>query len=247
MILALVFTLALASASVAQPSPETRHASGIALLQPIDLGAIREAGPPDEPLATAWSDAFTMASHNPDGLGYPWADRASGELVITVVNSDGEALAREWIKTGVLPNTRPSPFHPRTPNVPIRFRSVKHSVADLQRVMDDVILERVGGYAGTTKIWGTGPDHEKNRVIAETNAVDEEFLYALAATFGTEVVAVRVDPRAGAGMLLSSGSSPWSVGMSDAFALAGTSALAIVALALLRLRARRRSVRGGST
>ena len=192
---------------------ENRHLSGIVLLPPLDIAEIVRQGPIYEPLGKAWSDALELAGQSPDVFGYPWADRAKGELVIAIVNAQGEAIARSWMKSAAsqalggkrAPNLLP-------PQVPVRFRTVDRSFRQLETIKNEAIGRGAAGFAGENRIWESGVDGEHERVVLTTDRVVDAFLFALAKKYGTEIVAVRVDPHAGSSTTLPAASEPSATG-----------------------------------
>jgi hypothetical protein len=183
------------------PGSESRHRTGIVLLGPIDFDAIHRLEPPPDPLRKAWNNAFTLAHEgHPDVFGYPWMDRTTGELVVAVANPTGEALARQWVRSG-LQVASPKPGGPFTidlpaPEVTVRIRSGQHSIRQLQRVMDDVIDMTRARVPGADHIYSAGPDPEHDRIIVEMDRVSDPLLKQIAARFGVNVIAVRVNPTA---------------------------------------------------
>ncbi len=178
------------------PRPEARHASGIAL--PTLLP--RCFGPPVyEPLAIARGSAWMLAEMHPNDFGYPWADRAKRELVVSVTGPGGEALARAWMASGATyaPNGGPKSTFLAQPVVPVRFRTVTRSFAQLAKLQDDIVDALRSGALEGGAVRSFGPDDEYNRITIEVQYFSEAFAYALAARFGTEAVAIRVDPTSG--------------------------------------------------
>jgi len=191
---------------------ENRHLSGIVLLPPLDIAEIVRQGPIYEPLGKAWSDALELAGQSPDVFGYPWADRAKGELVIAIVNAQGEAIARSWMKSGA-PRTLGKPLPDLLPpQVPVRLRTVDLSFRQLETIQQEAIGRGAAGFPGDNRIWSSGVDEEHQRVVLTTDRVVDAFLFALAKKYGTEVVAVRVDPHSGAFTTAGSNSQPSDVG-----------------------------------
>jgi hypothetical protein len=178
---------------------QARHSTGIVLLGPIDYEAKVEPFP--EPLRKAWGEAFTLAQEGyPNDFGRPWMDLATGELVVSAATEDGAEIARRWVQTGVrVPSPKPGgPFTidlPR-PDVGVRIQTVRHSILGLQRIVDDLIGLTRAGVPGADRIYSAGEDPEHDRVIIVTNRVNDQLLEAIAARFGVDVIAVRVDPRA---------------------------------------------------
>lgn len=180
---------------------QARHSTGLVLLGPIDYEAIGRAEPFEGPLRQAWSDAYTLAQEGyPNDFGRPWADLAKGEVVVTAATANGAEIARRWAQSGLrFPSPKPGgPFTidlPR-PQVGVRIQSVRYSILGLQQLMDDVFDLRRAGVPGADRIYSAGPDPEHDRVIIETDRVNDRLLEAIAARFGVDAIAVRVDPRA---------------------------------------------------
>jgi hypothetical protein len=184
--------------SPAPPRPEARHASGIALPTP----RLFCYGPPVyEPLAKAYGDARMLAESHPNDFGYPWDDRVKRELVISITGPTGEAFARSWMASGATYTSAysggtKSTFLPQ-PVVPVRFRTVTRSYAQLAKLQDDIIEAIRGGLLGDATVSSFGPDDEHNRIVIEVQRLSDASASALASRFGTEAIAVRVDPRSG--------------------------------------------------
>jgi len=180
---------------------QSRHSTGIVLLGPIDYDAIRNTEPFEGPLRKAWSDSFTLAQEaEPDLLGYPWADRKSGELVVSIADPRGVEIIQQWVRSGLqVPSPKPGgPFTidlPR-PEVPVRIVSVQHSIRGLERIMDGVTDLIRAGVPGADRIYSVGADYEHDRVIIVTDRLNDQLLEVIAARFGVDVIAVRIDPMA---------------------------------------------------
>jgi len=214
-------------------SPEKRHTSGLVLLPPIDIATIVRQGPMAEPLARASSDARLLAEQNRDALGYPWADRAKGELVISVVNPQGEAIVRSWIARGAAQAvSKPAPSLLR-PTVPVRFRTTAHSFRQIETIQHEAIGKGAAGFSGENRIWSSGVDEEHQRVVLETDRVVDPFLFALAKKYGTEVLAIRVDPRAGPVTAVSGQTGPPPLAASEQPGLSAVAAGALGVAAIL--------------
>jgi hypothetical protein len=177
---------------------QARHSTGIVLLGPIDYATIE---PFPDRLRKAWSDAYTLAQEGyPNDFGRPWADLTKGEVVVTAATANGFEIARRWVQSGLrVPSPKPGgPFTidlPR-PDVSVRIQTVRYSILGLQQLMDDVFDLRRAGVPGADRIYSAGPDPEHDRVIIETDRVNDRLLEAIAARFGVDAIAVRVDPRA---------------------------------------------------
>lgn len=221
--------------SPAPPAPEQRHRTGLVILGPLP----RCVTTPFEPLAKAYSDARMLAEAYPDEFGYPWDDRPKRELVVSVASSDGERLARTWIASGttVKSGTKSAVLAP--PAVPVRIRTVTRSFAQLARLEDEIIAFARAGVTDTSAIHSFGPDDEHDRIVIEVDRLTDALAAALAARFGTEAIAVRVDP--------SSTSLTSIAGRRDddqdrvVYIAVALALLAIGVVAAVRLRARART------
>jgi hypothetical protein len=182
------------------PSPggQGRHNTGIVLLGPIDYAKIE---PFPDRLRKTWNDAYTLAQEAyPEDFGRPWADPTTDEVVVSAATANGYEIARRWVQSGLrVPSPKPGgPFTidlPR-PDVSVRIQTVRHSVLDLERLMDRVIDMSREDVPGADRIYTAGADPEHDRVIIETDRLNDQLLEAIAARFGLDAVAVRVDPRA---------------------------------------------------
>jgi hypothetical protein len=176
---------------------QARHSTGIVLLGPIDYAKIE---PFPDRLRQTWNDAYTLAQEvYPDDFGRPWADPTTDEVVVSAATANGYEIARRWVQSGLrVPSPKPGgPFTidlPR-PDVSVRIQTVRHSVLDLERLMDRVIDLRREDVPGADRIYSAGQDPEHDRVIIVTDRLNDQLLDAIAARFGVDVIAVRVDPR----------------------------------------------------
>ena len=177
---------------------QARHGTGIVLLGPIDYNAKIEPLP--DPLRKAWNDAYTLAEEvYPDDFGRPWTDPTTDEVVVSAATANGAEIARRWVQSG-LQVASPKPGGPYTidlprPEVGVRIRSVRLSILGLQRLMDRVIDLTREGVPGADRIYAAGADPEHDRVIIVTDRIDDRLLEAIAARFGVDVIAVRIDPK----------------------------------------------------
>ncbi len=182
LVTAVAVLLSVASTDV---TVERRHSSGIALLPRLDIsGFIRErermGEAAFEPIAFAYQDARLNAQSNPEVFGMPWMDLAHRRLVVRLVRPEAASLVR----------------HPTS--VPILFESTTRSFGQLQSIMDNSIEHpALGIRGGASRVWTMSIDDASQRVVFESDRVVDGFLFALAHTYGTEAVAVRVDPRSG--------------------------------------------------
>lgn len=224
------------------PRPEARHASGLALPTPLLFCYGR---PVYEPLNKAHSDARLLAENHPNEFGYPSADHVKRELIISVTGPTGEALAREWLASGATytaPNVAKSTFLPQ-PAVPVRIRIVTRSFAQLGKLMDDIIDATRAGLPDSSAIRSVGPDDEHDRVVIEVQYLSDALATALASRFGTEAIAVRIDPASGP---ISLTGQPLDQGAVDpvlvALLLAGSFVGVGLVVFVMRRRARYRAI-----
>lgn len=173
----------------ASPAPGLSNTSGLVLLGP--------ATPPDplpEPVAKALSDALWVAQTNADNLGYPSVDRATGTLIVRVVNDSGETAAQAWILAGAQLMSRDGKIAPlAAPTVPVRIERVTQSYGQLERIKHESIGEGALGLPDSSAIVMTAPDYENNRVIVTVDRPSDRLFNGLAGRYGTHTVAVRVD------------------------------------------------------
>jgi hypothetical protein len=229
--------------SPAPPRPEARHASGIALPTP----RLFCYGPPVyEPLGKAYSDARMLAEGHPNDFGYPWDDRAKRELVISVTGPAGEALARSWMASGATYTSAYAGGAKSTflaqPVVPVRFRTVTRSYAQLAKLQDDIIAAVRAGLLADATVISSGPDDEHNRIVIEVQRLSDASANALASRFGTEAIAVRVDPRMGP---FSNLARPLAGGAMDPLLVAGLLAASAMGLGVVLFVMRRRGTKPG--
>lgn len=180
------------------PQPDRRHPSGLLIVAPLDRCAIRTMGSIDDMLGKAWSDARLLVEANQNVMAPPWGDRARRELVLSVTSADGETIARRWVAQGAVVPAGVKTAELARPQVPVRFRTVKRSYADLQRLGDEIIeLTRAKAVPGTDAIRSFGADEERNAILMEVQSLSDDLAKELVRRFGTEAVIVRVDPSSG--------------------------------------------------
>lgn len=161
------------------PESDARHASGLALAP--GRGPCHASI--DDRLGLAYDRAYRFAQEHADDLGYPWDDRGNLTLVVSVVTQRGRVLAEQWSGLGW--------------EVPIRTRVVTRSFAELERIKDDAIEIARMGLPGSEYIRLTMGDSEHNRVIVGVQRLTKEVAAAIVARYGTEAVAVQIDPGYG--------------------------------------------------
>lgn len=164
---------------------DRRHASGVALLGPLDIGPfVRERERMGEAafdaIALAYSDARQLAEREAESFGVPWMDLANRRLVVRVTGPDGAGQVR------------------RPTSAPIAVVATDRSFAYLRSIMDGSIDDpSLGIRGGRARVWTIGIDDESQRVVFETDRLNEEFVVALARAYGPDAVAVRIDPFSG--------------------------------------------------
>ena len=161
------------------PESDARHRSGLALAP----GRAPCHASIDDRLGLAYDRAYRLAEAHADDLGYPWDDRGNFTLVLSVVTARGRVLADQWSGLGW--------------EVPIRIRSVTRSFAELEQIKHDLIDIARMPLPGSDDIRFTTGDSERNRVIIGVQRLTDDVAAAIVARYGTEVVAVLVDPRYG--------------------------------------------------
>jgi hypothetical protein len=165
-----------------QPRPsesDARHRSGLALAPargPCHASI-------DDRLGLAYDRAYRFAEEHAADLGYPWDDRGNFTLVLSAVTAHGQVLAQQWSGLGW--------------EVPVRIRTVTRSFAELERIKHDLIDIARMGLPGSEDIRFTTGDSEHNRVIVGVQRLTDDVAAAIVARYGTEAVAVLVDPRYG--------------------------------------------------
>lgn len=188
-----ITTAALSQGALASPATrvgsEVRHASGIVLLaaRPASQQLV-------EPLAKAWNDALWLARSNPDAMGYPWADAVSGQLVLSVKAPAAEALVRAFLAGSARTAGAKGGVGLPAPAVPVRTRVVDRSLGELEQIKNDATTLLAAGVPDAAAIYQTEPDFENNRVIITVERQSDVLFAALAARYGTQAVAIRVDP-----------------------------------------------------
>ena len=78
------------------------------------------------------------------------------------------------------------------PEVGVRLEAVGRTVEQLERIKD-AVGPGLADVPGSKSIWQSGPDEKYNRVVYVTDRVSDAMLRALAARFGTEALAVRIE------------------------------------------------------
>ncbi len=167
-------------AAAATPYPgETLDPSGISLvgLTPYQVRTINDQQ------AQAYSSAMDLAQRNPNDMGYPWLDTATNVLTFAPTTGRGESLA-------VAATTAAT-----TGSVSRSIQPAQASIARLSNIADLVTRLNAKGVAHADLIWKTSPDEEHNRTIITVSALNSDLMSTLATSFGTNLIAVRIDPH----------------------------------------------------
>jgi hypothetical protein len=178
------------------PGSEVRHSSGIALLGPLEHSRLFAQWRMSERLDRAYNGARILAEQNRTAFGYPWQDSAAEVVVVRVATAEGEALARRWMAVGAQ-ELIPKPggavvMDIAPPQVTVRLEAVDRTIEQLERIQH-AVGPGLAGIPGSNRIFQSGPDAEHNRIVYMTDRVSEAMLRALAARFGTEALAVRIE------------------------------------------------------
>ena len=82
----------------------------------------------------------------------------------------------------------------RLDEVVFRLERVDRSIEQLDRVLH-AVGPGLADVPGSNRIFSSEPDAEHNRIIYTTDRVSDALLRALAARFGTEAPAIRIERR----------------------------------------------------
>jgi hypothetical protein len=197
---AALVAMVMASGSDAWAAPptgsEVRHGSGLTLLGPFDYGGISATWHMSEKLQRAYNGARILADHNQGAFGYPWQESDADVVVIRVANAEGEALARRWMYGGIQLSVPKAgervALDIAPPEVGVRLEAVGRTVEQLERIQH-AVGPGLAAIPNSNLIWQSGPDAENNRIVYVTDRVSDAMLRALAARFGTEALAVRIE------------------------------------------------------
>lgn len=177
-----LLTMVVASGSDAWGAPvtgsEVRHGSGIALLGPVDRERLFAKWKMTERLDRVYNQVRILSDQYRGDFGYPWLHSQTEEVVLRAANARGEALASAWIESGT--------------EVRVRLEIVDRSIEQLERIQH-AVGPGLADIPGANRIFQSGPDAERNRIVYSTDRVSDAMLRALAARFGTEALAVRIE------------------------------------------------------
>jgi hypothetical protein len=177
----LLVTFGITTIAASPPPLATgRDPSGLIVLPALDRTGIAQL---PEPLAKALSDAQSFARKNPAIVGYPYADRTTGELVLSAATPSGTAAWQGWRPDGIAAAA-----------VRRRVRTVATSYARLETIRFEAIGPGAANLPDSGLIYMTTQDDENNRVLIVVDHRSDALFAALAARYGTEAIAVRVEP-----------------------------------------------------
>ncbi|MBG0816950.1 hypothetical protein [Planomonospora sp. ID82291] len=145
-----------------------------------------------EPYNHALDLAQGRAEAHPDDLAPPYLLRHPWRLVAPYTSAHGRELAVAPLRGVSWPNGVRTPFT-ITPEV----RRARNSTAELMAV-----LELDPGPLADDRVFGAGIDPERNLVILDVNAFDQELRRRLAREYGSDLVTLRWDPWGGPAVLL---------------------------------------------
>ena len=148
--------------------------AGIAIVDDLN-----QARPTTDQAAQAFSDALELARNNADDFGFPWLDPNSGKVILSAATERGSGIADA--KTAAFANGA-------------AVRQVKFSYGALQEIKHEAISLRMEGVRDADLIYQTAPDHRNNRIVITVRAGSDALFEALAARYGTEAIAIRIDP-----------------------------------------------------
>lgn len=193
-----ISVLATAFVLVAAMVPANARAEGVngvdpystSLAERIDASGIPLVGPDaiqfrgeNEAQAIAFDAALNLAFEHRDDMGYPWIDLEAKTLRLSATTDQGAKAAADAIST--IP----------VAGLATKITMAQASIAKLDAIADDATRLVEAGVPRADLIWMTEPDQKDNRVVITVSESNAELMSALAARYGTELIAVRV--RAG--------------------------------------------------
>jgi hypothetical protein len=121
-------------------------------------------------------------------MGYPWINQATGDLELTVVDDVGQTTAETGARALFA-------------NKKVRVIRAQASIAQLDKLADDVTRLGAKDAPDYDLIWKTEPNQRDNLVVITISKGSPELAAALADRFGTSLIAVRVqeNPQASTG------------------------------------------------
>ncbi len=154
---------------------------------------VSQPRPKSESQAQAVSDAQVFAEAHPDAAGYPWLDGVTGSLKLSAADSAGADLL-EGERNALAAGAR---------SLKVAVRGVKFSMRDLTTISDDITTLQDEGVPDAGLIYSTSPDYESNRIVIRVSGASTDLFDALASRYGTEAIAVWIDPAGRGGSTLS--------------------------------------------
>jgi hypothetical protein len=162
------------------PAPGAVNTAGI----PVVTGVVQPR-PRSEAEAQAVSDAQVFAEDHREDVGYPWLDPSTGTVELSAASKEGRViLDGESLALRAAGGSTPK----------ISVRDTNRSMADLMAISDDVTLLRQQGVPDAELIYMTAPDFEANRIVIRVGAPSTKLFAELARRYGTEAIAVWIDP-----------------------------------------------------
>ncbi|GIH08297.1 hypothetical protein Rhe02_63640 [Rhizocola hellebori] len=165
----LLASLISAPARAQAPSPQ---AHGL-----VEIGQREIPTPVSDDLANSYREAVHEAEKNPDDFGYPALDRAAGKVVHRPVTAAGGVLAQAKAAD---PLRRTAP--------------AGRSWRELEDIKHSLILLRDEQIPDADAIFLAERDEENNRIIVTVSRASDALFGYLAKRYGTQAVAVRIDP-----------------------------------------------------
>lgn len=135
--------------------------------------------------------AEALAESNSSALSAPWIAVQDGSLVLTYADADGVAIISKFMATNCLSGT------------PCKPLAVSRSLAELNRIKDDVIGLSDSVVPGASAIFASWNDAPNNRVMVEVGTLDPSLQSGLSARYGDAAVGIQVTPGADGGQLMS--------------------------------------------
>ncbi len=169
------------------PCFERRHASGLLITcedrVPDMPSELRDAG------ALAWS----LADEHPDAFGYPWSDPSTGEVEIRVTGPEAEPFIQQWLAGNATRGSGEKTLPIPPPKVPLRRVATDRSLHALIDLQHGLLPPR--GLPDGDLIYQAGPDLRRNVVMVWIDHESDPLLRALAATYGTAALVIRLAPN----------------------------------------------------
>lgn len=131
------------------------------------------------------SDAQVFAEEHPDAVGYPWLDPETGTIELSSARKEGRAL---------LDAEATSLRAAGDGAVKISIRDTAFSLADLTSISDDITTLQQRGVPDADLIYFTAPDFQSNRIVVRVSAASSALFSELARRYGTDALAVWIDP-----------------------------------------------------